>query len=270
MPQINPIGAATSLATVGSAPSQELGEQEFLNLLMTQLGNQDPLNPMESADFAAQVASMNQVKQLMGANERLDQLMLGMTSMNNQSAVQLVGKEVIARGDTFTHAEGQAHELQVELPKEADTVTITVRNAEGHVVRIFDKTDLAAGMQTIAWSGIGDGNSDVPPGELTFDVQAKDADGEPMEITTYVRGRVDELSFEQGYPMLVIGGIEVGMDQILKVLDATDRFPPAPTEEAADDVAADAVVDDAVVDASAPVATTSASSFSPYPIPSRF
>jgi flagellar basal-body rod modification protein FlgD len=217
---INAIGAAAGLSSGAAAPTQELGEQEFLNLLMTQLGNQDPLNPMQSAEFAQQVASMNQVKQLMGANERLDQLMLGMTSMSNQSAVQLVGKEVIAKGDTFHHDAKEAHQLQIELPTAADSITVTIRDAEGREVRTFDRFDVEAGMQTIPWSGIGIGNADVPPGDLTFDVQAKDADGEPIEVTTYIRGTVDELRFDRGFPMLLVGGTEVSMDQVLRVLDA--------------------------------------------------
>ncbi len=231
MAQVNTIGAATSLASTAQQPTQELGEQEFLNLLMTQLGNQDPLNPMQSADFAEQVASMNQVKQLMGANERLDQLMLGMTSMNNQSAVQLVGKEVIAKGDSFSHVEGSTQEMHFDLPQDADRVTVTIRDSEGREVRTIDAFDKSSGMQSIEWNGLKNDLTEVPPGDFTFDIQAEDANGDPIEVTTYVRGTVDELRFDNGFPMLVVGGAEITLDQILRVFDADD-LAPAPSEPA--------------------------------------
>lgn len=220
MPVINPMAANTSVTQTPGAPSQDLGEQEFLNLLMTQLGNQDPLNPMESAQFAEQVASMNQVKQLMGANERLDQLMMGMTSMNNQSAVQLVGKEVIAQGDGIQHAEGGTHELNFEMPHKVERLTVTVRDADGNIVRTLDRDEADAGMQTIHWNGKNDQGVMADPGEYTFDVVAETPDGEPVLGTTYVRGIVEELRFDEGYPMLSINGTAIGMDQILRVLDA--------------------------------------------------
>ena len=225
MPQINTVGAATGLAQTAQQPTQELGEQEFLNLLMTQLGNQDPLNPMQSAEFADQISSMNQVKQLMGANERLDQLMMGMTSMNNQSAVQLVGKEVIASGSTFDHSAGEIHDLQFELPQGADRVTVTVRDADGRVVKTIDSFDREAGLQSIVWNGTDQVLQAQAEGTLTFEVSAEDADGNPIVVDTYVRGVVEELRFDQGFPMLVIGGAEVRLDQILRVFEAEDTAP---------------------------------------------
>ena len=226
MPQINTVGAATGLAQTAQQPTQELGEQEFLNLLMTQLGNQDPLNPMQSAEFADQISSMNQVKQLMGANERLDQLMMGMTSMNNQSAVQLVGKDVVASGSTFEHAGGEVHDLQFELAEPADRVTVTVRDAEGRVVKTIDSFDREGGMQSIAWNGTDDALQAGAAGTMTFEVNAEDGDGNPIAVDTYVRGIVEELRFDQGFPMLVIGGAEVRLDQILRVFEGEDAPPP--------------------------------------------
>lgn len=226
-----------SVSSVGSAgaqvasappspPSQEIGQEEFLNLLMAQLANQDPLNPLDSAQFIDQVASMNQVQQLVGANDRLDALMLGLTSLNNQSAVDLVGEEVVARGDTVRHEAGASHELRFDLAGQAEHAKVTVKDAAGNVVWEAEMTDLLAGENKISWPGVDAGGKDVAPGDYTFEVAANAEGGTAVDATLYITGRVEELRFDQGFPVLLVGGEEVTLDGILRVLDAPD--PPFP------------------------------------------
>lgn len=229
-----PVAPASPVSTTVTdagyqAPSQDVGEQEFLTLLMTQLSNQDPLNPMESQQFVEQVASMNQVQQLMDANDRLDALMMGITSLNNQSAVGLVGQEVIARGDTFTHGAEQGHDLQFELAGEAAEVTVTVLGSDGKPVWTDISTEVAAGEGTIHWDGKIDG-ADAPEGDYTFVVTATDADGNSFEGTTYISGTVDELRFDSGVPVLMVGAEEVTLDEILRVLGLDEEPLPAAEE----------------------------------------
>jgi len=216
-------GAAPDAAP--QAPSQDLGEQEFLQLLMTQLSNQDPLNPMESQQFMEQVASMNQVQQLMDANSRLDALMMGITSLNNQSAVDLVGQEVIARGDTFTHAGGgKGQQLQFELGGEATDVTVTVLDESGASVASIEVHDLKAGDNQVHWDGLNHDGDAAPAGDYTFKVEAKNGD-DPVDVTTYISGVVDELRFDGGIPILMVGAEEVTLDEIVRVLDLPDALP---------------------------------------------
>ena len=222
MAPIAPIGNSTVADAGYQAPSQDVGEQEFLTLLMTQLSNQDPLNPMESQQFMEQVASMNQVQQLMDANERLDALMLGITSLNNQSAVDLVGQEVIARGDTFGHVSGQGHDLSYELAGQAAEVTVTVKDSGGDVVWTDTSTEVTAGEASIRWDA-----TDAPDGDYTFEVHAVDENGDPVDATTYISGRVDELRFDSGVPVLMVGSQEVTLDQILRVLGVDGEPAPA-------------------------------------------
>jgi flagellar basal-body rod modification protein FlgD len=218
-----------SAGAASQPPSQELGEQEFLTLLMTQLTNQDPLNPMESTEFMEQIASMNQVQQLMNANDRLDALALGLTSLNNQAAVDLVGKEVVARGNAIQHTEGQSQELMFELGAAAAEVTITVEDEAGEVVwtKTLDQGEMLAGEHAVTWPG-----DDAPDGDYTFKVVARDAAGEDVTATTYITGLIDELRFDSGVPILMVGGAEVTLDGILRVLQPSQPEPePAGTAE---------------------------------------
>jgi len=211
-----------------AAPSQEVGEEEFLNLLMTQLTNQDPLKPMDSAQFMDQIASMNTVKQLMEVNVGIDQMMLGLTSLNNQSAVDLVGKEVVARGDTVPHEVGEtSHELQYELAAPAESVTVVVKDANGDIVASHDALEAElAGEHSWTWAP----DATQADGDYTFEVLATDADGNSVAATTYVHGVVDELRFDPGVPVLMVNGNEITLDEILRVLAADAPVPPPAPE----------------------------------------
>ena len=206
---------------LGQAPEpakKEFGEQEFLKLLMTQLANQDPMNPMESAEFMDQLTAMNTVEQLMTANERLNSLMMGLSSLNNQSSVGLVGKTIVARGDTVRHEEGSMTELKFELAEPVAEADITIKDSSGQVVDVVPLSDIETGIQSIEWDGIAT-DGPASSGDYTFEVRAYNEYGDPVEARTYVTGMVDEVRFDQGYPMLVIGGEQVGLDAILRIVN---------------------------------------------------
>ena len=218
---------------LGQAPDpakKDIGEQEFLKLLMTQLGNQDPMNPMESAQFMDQLTAMNTVEQLMDANQRLESLMMGLSSLNNQSSVGLVGKTIVARGDTVTHEQGEATELKFEVAEPVAEASITVKDDTGQVVDVISMSDVETGIQSIEWDGLG-AEGLVESGDYTFEVRAYNEHGDPVETRTYVTGVVDEIRFDQGYPMLVIGGEQVGLDAILRIMNESESAPTLPVEE---------------------------------------
>lgn len=217
---LNPINFAPPVggAAPEAAPSSQLGEEEFLSLLMTQIQHQDPTNPMDSSQFMDQVTAMNTVKQLMSANDRLAQLNVGMASLNNESAVNLVGKEVVAQGNTFQHVEGQPDELVFNLEDSAAQVTVNVSDENGRIVDSFELNDLAAGTQSASWTGRSLDGGRAASGSYSYSLVATDADGEPVATTTFVSGTVDELRFSNGIPVLLVGGQEVSLDAVLRVL----------------------------------------------------
>jgi len=230
---VQSIGASVSGTGLGEPPDpakKDIGEQEFLKLLMTQLGNQDPLNPMESAEFMDQLTAMNTVEQLMNANERLERLMLGLTSLNNQTSVGLVGKTIVARGDTVQHTKGELTELKFEVAEPVDEASITIKDQTGKVVDVIQLSGVDSGIQTVDWDGL-DTEGLIDSGDYTFEVRAYNEHGDPVEARTYVTGIVDEVRFDNGYPMLVVGGQEVGLEAILRIVNTSEEIPAIPTEE---------------------------------------
>ncbi|MBJ94592.1 MAG: hypothetical protein CMP23_08970 [Rickettsiales bacterium] len=218
---LNPINYRPPVETGATAAAAEssLGEEDFLSLMMTQMKHQDPLSPMDTNQFMDQITQMNTVKQLMSANETLNQLAVGISSINNESAVNLVGHEVVAHGDSFAHESGSNEDLVFKLAGEAQEVVVTVLDESGSVVDTMEMGELGAGEHQVTWNGRHSNGARAPQGNYRYSVSAVDENGQEVAAATFVTGLVDELRFVNGQPMLFIDGQEVGLGAILRVLN---------------------------------------------------
>ena len=200
-------------------PSQEIGQEEFLSLLMTQMSNQDPLNPMETEQFMAQITQMNALQQQIDMNDKLDQLVLAMGSLANENAVGLVGQEVVAAGNTFTHQEGASEDLAFDLPRQAEAVTVTVYDENGNQIRVIKGGERLEGLGRVTWDGLDDEGNPAPEGTYTFQVGATDANDAIIDgVTEVISGTVTELRFDDGSPVLFVDGEEVPLPDVIRVL----------------------------------------------------
>ena len=193
-----------------ATPSQELNEEDFLNLLMTQLQHQDPLNPMEGTQMLEQISSLNQVEQLQAANANLEALILGMASLNNASAVQLIDRSVMVLGEEF-EAEAGSVELGYVLDGAADSVQVHVYDDQDELVETVELGEGTAGLNQFTWSGA------VPGESYRISVDAS-FEGEEVAAQTAISGRVTGLDFSEGFVKLVVGDLDVGLEQVLAVL----------------------------------------------------
>ena len=236
---LNPVSYRPPVETGATAKPAEsgLGEEEFLSLMMTQMQHQDPLSPMDSSQFMDQVTQMNTVKQLMLANQTLDQLMVGITSINNESAVNLVGHEVVAQGDSFFHEAGSSEDLVFELGAEAQEVVVTITDESGSVVDTIELGELNRGEHDVTWSGRTEHGSRASEGNYRYSISAVGENGEAVPVATFVTGLVEELRFVNGQPMLYIDGQEVGLGAILRVLNSVPMNTPQSTPESVSECA---------------------------------
>ena len=151
MTSITPIdSSAVSTETQTSAPDEILGKNDFLNLLVTQLQHQDPLNPAESTEFTAQLAQFSSLEQLSNINDNLKNMELFQTSVTNSQAVSYIGKEITARGNTVQLESGQPVECHFELADHVALVMISVYDAGGGFVKSFETGPLNSGRQSAA------------------------------------------------------------------------------------------------------------------------
>ncbi len=220
--------------------SGDLNRDDFLQLLVAQLANQDPTNPQEGHEFAAQLAQFSSVEQLANISntlaihsEQLAYLSEGTAAAASQqialanaindrttlsAATALIGQTIEAAGDTTVYNGTDPSPLSFRLDAPAAEVTITIRDANGEVVRTIDPGHLGAGAHAPTWDGLDDKGDPVEPGAYTFSVKATNTEGESIEATTFTRGRVDRISIDEDGARLWIGPFAVALDDVLSVI----------------------------------------------------
>lgn len=187
----------------------------FLTLLTTQLSNQDPLDPLKSNEFVAQLVSFSGVEQAINTNTKLDSLVGLLSSSQTASAVGFLGTTVGAKGDTAPLADGAANYFY-NLPTNAATVTVEIRNDQGDIVFSGDG-DVAAGDHAYTWDGRNSAGVAQPDGNYSIAVSATDDSGKPIAATTRVSGRVTSVDTSSGTPVLTINGAQIPLGDIVSV-----------------------------------------------------
>ncbi|MCC6156476.1 MAG: hypothetical protein IT350_00365 [Deltaproteobacteria bacterium] len=197
-----------------------LDKEVFLNLLMTQMKQQDPLDPMDNQQFLDQLASLATVEELRTSNANLATLQLYQSSINNAQSVSMIGKEVRASGDTMRLAhDGDSTKLHFLLEGEAKDAEITIYNAKGTVVRTITANELEEGINRVSFNGLDRNGSPLPAGDYKFEVKANGGDGTSVTATTLISGRVEAVSFDSGGPELMIDGQKVMIGDVYEVAE---------------------------------------------------
>lgn len=195
-----------------SSSSGALNQQEFLTLLVNQLQQQDPLNPMESQDFAVQLAQFTQVEQLIGINEKLDGEQAAAGGQISSMAAFLGHEVVLGEGEVSMTA-GRGPGVLVDLPAEAQSARMDFVNSDGQVVgsKEFTAAELSGGTQKLSTAG-----ANVPDGTYSTRIVAVDSTGRFVESEGRVTGTVEGFIMEPE-PRLLVDGQEVALDEVKEV-----------------------------------------------------
>ena len=224
---ISALSAATggTTAAASSTSKTTMGKDAFLTLLITQLQHQDPLNPADSTEFTAQLAQFSSLEQLNNVNENLSALKLYQASINNAQAVSFIGKDVVATGNSVEARSGQTVACEFDLAQPAQKVVVSVYDATGAFVKDVVATGLTAGRQTVSWDGRDRSGNTVADGAYTFEVQAEGSGKEAVAATTYTRGTVAGVSFQDGVTYLAVGNRRVAIGDVVQVTQQTAATP---------------------------------------------
>ena len=210
VPSVNS-GNTVASTTRTSQIQKTLGQDDFLKMLIAQLQNQDPLNPLQGADFAAQLAQFSSLDQLTQINTQLSNLASSFSSANNSQAVSLIGDEVVANGNSIT-VSGTSTTLAYNLSQNAQQGTIKIYDAQGNLVKTLTFGQQQAGNNMMNWD-----TSNVTPGTYTFTVSAKDSNGNSVSANTMMTGLVTGVTFKSNVPYLSVNGQDVALSDVIYI-----------------------------------------------------
>lgn len=206
----------------------------FLSILTTQLKNQNPLDPLDTNQFTQQLVQFTGVEQQLKTNQFLETLMLSGQNTAKSDAVSYIGKEVTSSGVTGELSGSNAAFWAYSAEANAANATITIKDAKGQVV--YNSTGpLAAGPGTFRWDGKGTDGSAKPNGIYTIDIQAKDANGQTVKISTASIGVVTAVDFTGDVPVLTVGSRRVTITDVTDVRIPDVTAAPVPDEETEED-----------------------------------
>lgn len=177
-------------------------QDRFLTLLVTQLQNQDPLNPMDNAQVTSQIAQLSTVNGIQQLNNTLLALSGQMDMSQSLQAAALIGKDVLVPGGKISLGSDPADPtiktattFGMDLFSGSTTTTVTILDASGAVVRKMDLGVMGAGVYPLTWDGMDDSGIPVPDGAYTVQVAASDAEGQPVSAQALTSGRVGSVAY---------------------------------------------------------------------------
>lgn len=198
----------------------KVGQDAFLELMITQLKNQDPMKPMQNGEFLSQIAQFGTVSGINELQKSFGTLANALQSNQALQASTMVGRKVIVAGDKFTLAAGEPARFGFELTTPASRVRATLYDSTGQAVRRFELGAYQEGLAELGWDGLDASGAQVPAG--TYSVQAEALiDGKTQALTTVVSAPVESVSLPRNGqpPVLNLAGLGAfQLDAIKRVL----------------------------------------------------
>lgn len=187
---------------------------DFMQLLVAQIQNQDPLSPMDNSEFTGQITQFTMLEEMQAQSAKLDENLLMAQSINNTAMLGLVGKHVTVEGNAISVSGGQVSET-VLATTGPGTAVVEVTDSSGRVVRTYPK-QVDMGLNTVSWDGKLDDGTVAADGEYTVSVKVTNGDLD-VPFTTLMTGPVQGLRYVNNVAVVMVGGREYYVSDIYKV-----------------------------------------------------
>jgi flagellar basal-body rod modification protein FlgD len=202
--------------------NSQLDKDAFFKLMLTQLKNQDPTNPLKNHEMAAQLAQFSTLEQMSNMNTTLTRMEGNAKQPESFQALNLIGKTV--QGDSSKVVRTQfdtSHDFNFNLSTDVAEAKIKVMNDKNEIVREFKLSNLKPGANKIAWNGMNDKGIKQGVGEYSFQIEATGANGQKMPVKTEFQGVISGLSFSAEGPVLQVGKQTLKMRDIRQITDSS-------------------------------------------------
>ena len=204
----------------GVKKKEELGQEEFMRLLVAQLNNQDPTKPMDNAEFLSQIAEFSMVDGIQGMETSLSDLGASMMSTRAMQASSLVGRDVISASNQAAFAPGEEIEGVIAIPGSASAVQIQISDSSGQLVKVLDIGNVDAGLHKFSWDGLLDDGASIDTGNYKVTASGL-VDGAVEALPAFASVQVTSVSIGAGGSEISLnldGGDSVSYADVLQYL----------------------------------------------------
>jgi flagellar basal-body rod modification protein FlgD len=217
------VNAATSTTTGSTAARASLTDnfETFLTLLTAQLQNQDPLSPLDTKDFTAQLVQFSGVEQQLKTNDLLTALTDQTRLTAGATAVSYLGKEAVANTNVAGLSAGGTAEWTYELPRAATNLTFRVLDSQGRTVAT-GTGNRTAGEHQFTWDGKDLSGRAAPAGTYSLQIDATGTDGNPLVGSITQRGLITGVDLSGAQPTIQIGGAAIPLSAVRSIKIASN------------------------------------------------
>lgn len=213
---VDPTLLATMNPTSTTKSTAQAAQDRFMTLLVTQMKNQDPLNPLDNAQVTSQLAQLSTVTGIEKLNDTMNAMSSSFQSSQGLQAASMIGHGVVVPGSNVELKDGKSV-LGFDLPQSADSVRVQIKDATGAVVRTLSANAMTAGMNSMTWDGKNESGSLLANGNYQFSVLASAGD-KKLDVTNLSFGMVSSVSFgKQGTQLSVANVGDIAFSDVRQV-----------------------------------------------------
>ncbi len=187
---------STGPGEVGTTQTSDELQERFMTLLITQIKNQDPLNPLDNAEVTSQLAQLNMVGGIERLNDRIEAMAASFLSGQSLQAASLVGRNVLVEAGTLDNT-GEGGRFGVELARSVDAMSVSIVGPTGEIVERLDLGPQPAGMHALEWDGLDSSGQAAPAGSYRIDITATTG-GESVAVTALAARTVSAVTTGDG------------------------------------------------------------------------
>ena len=213
----SPLVKAPQYTAATANPKGQLGKDAFMKLLVAELKQQDPMDPMKAREMVGQLADLSTVEKLTGIDDKLTTLQNITAASSGISNAGLIGRTIEADTKNLSLGSQGGASGMFSLGGNASSVLVKIRDATGSVVKNLDMGALKLGPQSVKWDGTTDGGVRAPSGLYTFDIAATDGNNRPVVAKTRVSGLVSSVTYENGTPEVVVGDSHIPLGDVTTI-----------------------------------------------------
>lgn len=199
--------------------SDELGQQDFINLMITQLRNQDPFEPLQSGEFIGQLAQFGTVSGIGELKDTVSDLASSLISNQTLEAANLIGKNALVPSDNLTLESDESTKGAIAVNTPSNNVTVSIFDAAGKLVQTLPIGVVNSGLQDFEWDGIDASGNQAEPGEYFFSAVGVQGENN-VAFDTFSYKEIDSISLGENASSIrlnVSNGSELKISEILKI-----------------------------------------------------